>query len=269
MKQPLREERIMSTPSAEMHFAQSAPQHHEVTNVATFAPFLWLRSGLNDFRNAPVLSLLYGFLFAGATAGVYLLVMSAPWYSIAYLTGLAVIGPFMASGLYAASRDMEKGESPNIISSLRLLMKRSSYLALFSVMLSLVMAAWVRVSALLFAIKFNTLTPTIEAYTSLFSSAEGWITLSYFTGVGFLLLSTVYVISAIAIPMILDKKVDFITAMQTSYRAVTSNPGAMAIWAALIVALTAVGLATAFIGLAFIFPVLGYATWYSYRSLVR
>ena len=51
-------------------------------------------------------------------------------------------------------------------------------------------------------------------------------------------------------------------------RAVVRNPGAMAVWAAAIVALTAIGIATAFVGLALIFPVLGYATWHSYRSLI-
>lgn len=259
----------MSTPVAEMQFVHTASQQHQVANVAKLAPFHWLNSGINDFMKAPGLSLLYGFLFAGATAGVYLLASSVPWYAIAYLTGLVVLGPFLASGLYAASRDMERGKPASISNSLGLLMRRSSYLALFSVMLSLVMAAWVRIAALIFAIKFNTLNPTIEAYTSLFSSPEGWITLAYFAGIGFLLVSAVFVISAIAIPIILDKDVDFITAMQTSYRAVSSNPAAMAIWALVIVALTAVGLATAFIGLAIIFPILGYATWHSYRSLVH
>jgi uncharacterized membrane protein len=57
--------------------------------------------------------------------------------------------------------------------------------------------------------------------------------------------------------------------MQTSARVVTSNPGAMAVWAMSIVALTAVGIATAFVGFAVIFPVLGYATWHSYRDLVK
>ncbi len=258
----------MSTPSAEMQFIQNAQEQHQVANVAISAPLQWLSSGLNDFRNAPGLSLLYGFLFAGATAGVYLLAMNVPWYSIAYLTGLVVVGPFIASGLYVASRDMESGKLPSISNSLRLLMQRSTSLVLFSLMLSLVMAAWVRISALLFAVKFNTLNPTIEAYTSLFSSAEGFITLLYFAGIGFLLVSVVFVMSAVAIPMILDKDTDFITAMQTSYRAVTGNPGAMAIWAMIIVASTAAGIATAFIGLAVMFPILGYATWHSYRSLV-
>jgi uncharacterized membrane protein len=260
----------MSTTTAEMQQIQERSQQSEVaTHLDAFSPFQWLGAGVNDFKNAPGLSLLYGALFAAATAGVFLLVMNLPWYAIAYLTGLVVLGPFMASGLYAASRDMERGIRPSIGSSLRLLVKRSSYLALFSLMLSLVMAAWIRISALIFAVKFNTLNPSIEAYTSLLSSSDGWITLSFFAGMGFILVSVVFIVSAVAVPMILDKDADFISSMQTSYRAVMSNPGAMAVWASTIVALTVVGIATAFIGLAVIFPILGYATWHSYRSLVK
>jgi len=69
--------------------------------------------------------------------------------------------------------------------------------------------------------------------------------------------------------MIFDKDVDFVTAMQTSYKVETSNPGAMAVSAACIVALTALGIATAFVGLAVVFPVLGYATSRSFRALAE
>jgi uncharacterized membrane protein len=259
----------MSTHTTKMEFTQTPTCHYKIAKVSTTTPFQWLSSGISDFKRIPGLSLLYGIVFASLSAGVFLLVMNVPWYSIAYLTGLVVIGPFMASGLYAASRDMENARVPSIQSSFRLLIKRATYLALFSTLLAVVMAAWVRISALLFAIKFNTLNPSIEAYTNLLSSSEGWITLSYFIGIGFLLAVSVFVISAVAIPMILDKDVDFITAMQTSYRAVTTNLGAMSVWALIIVSITALGVVTAFVGLAVLFPILGYATWHSYRSLVK
>jgi uncharacterized membrane protein len=251
------------------HVHERSPQPDVATHLEVFTPFQWLGAGVNDFKSAPGLSLLYGTLFAAATAGIFLLAVNVPWYAIAYLTGLVVLGPFMASGLYAASRDMERGIAPSITGSVRLLMRRVSYLALFSLMLSLVMAAWIRISALIFAIKFNTLSPSIEAYTSLLTSSDGWITLSFFAGMGFLLVSVVFIVSAAAVPLILDRDADFISSMQTSYRAVMANPGAMTVWALTIVALTAVGIATAFIGLAIIFPVLGYATWHSYRALVK
>lgn len=136
-------------------------------------------------------------------------------------------------------------------------------------MLGLVMAAWVRFSALLFALKFSTLNPSLEAYTSMFTSSEGWITLSYFFGIGFLLVAAVFVVSAVSIPLIVDRDTDSITAMQKSFRAVTRNADAMFVWATIIVALTVIGIATAFIGLVVIFPILGYATWHSYRALVK
>ncbi len=259
----------MSTTASELRLDDSLPTRYDVLKVAPLTPFHWIKLGFNDFRRIPLLSLVYGFLFAGVCAGVYLSISNAPWFSVAYLTGLVVIGPFLASGLYVASRDIERGVAPSISGSLSLLMKRGTYLALFSLTLALVMAAWVRFSALLFAVKFNALSPSIEAYTSLFSSSEGWITLSFFVGIGFILALVVFVLSAVAIPLILDEDAGFISAMQTSYRAVTANPAAMFVWAAIIVALTAIGIATAFVGFAVLFPILGYATWHSYRAMVK
>jgi len=259
----------MSTPTTEMHLVVSASSQHDVARVGMSAPLRWIQQGIEDFRRLPGLSLLYGVLFAGLCAGVYLLIRSVPWYTLGYLTGLVVMGPFLASGLYAASRDRERGITPSITRSLRLLGQRKTYLALFSLMLALVMAAWVRFSALVFALTVDTFSPSVEAYTSLFSTTDGMAALGYFVGIGFLLSAVLFVISAVAVPLILDKDADFITAMQTSYRAVARNPAPMAIWAAAIVALTAIGIATAFIGLAIVFPVLGYATWHSYRALVK
>jgi uncharacterized membrane protein len=253
----------------EMPFVASAPTATDVGRVNATAPFTWIQRGIADFRRAPGLSLLYGFLFAGLCAGVFLLIRDLPGFATGYLTGLLVVGPFLAAGLYAASRDMQRGITPSVLSGLGLLMQRRTYLALFSLMLALVMAAWIRFSALLFALKFNTLSPTVESYTQMLSSSEGWIALSYFVGIGFLLAAVVFVVSAIAIPLILEKDADFITAMQKSYHAVVSNPAAMLVWAGLLVALTAIGIATSFVGLAVIFPVLGYATWHSYRDLAK
>jgi len=259
----------MSTPMTEMPLVVSAPTTRKSDPVEATSAFGWIRHGIDDFRQAPVLSLLYGFLFAGLCAGVYLLIRNVPWYTTAYLTGLVVVGPFLAAGLYTASRDMERGASPGISASLQLILQRRTYLGLFSLMLAMVMAAWIRFSAILFAVQFSTLSPSIEAYTRIFSSNEGWMTLALFIGVGFLLAAVMFVISAVAIPLILDKDADFVTAMQTSARVVASNPGAMAVWAMSIAALTAAGIATAFVGFAIIFPVLGYATWHSYRALVK
>lgn len=261
----------MSSTSMEMSYTSSTVRRDEIVSVEPTAAFRWLRKGFDDFSRVPGLSLLYGGLFAALCGTVYVLAMNAPWYALAYLTGLVMIGPFLAAGLYVASRDMASGNSASISGSFRLLQKRSTYLALFSLLLSLVMAAWVRFSALLFAIQLNTLNPdpSMQTFTGLFSTPDGLATLAFFVGIGLLLVSVVFVISAVAVPMIIDRDADFISAMQTSAKAVAKNPLAMLVWAIIIVALTAIGIATAFVGLAVIFPILGYATWHSYRELVK
>jgi uncharacterized membrane protein len=89
-----------------------------------------------------------------------------------------------------------------------------------------------------------------------------------FVGIGSVLAITVFVTSAVSVPLIIDRDQDPLSAIRTSARAVGRNWPAMSLWAALIVILTAVGVATFGVGLVVLFPVLGYATWHSYRDLV-
>jgi uncharacterized membrane protein len=57
-------------------------------------------------------------------------------------------------------------------------------------------------------------------------------------------------------------------AMVTSVAAVGRNWRPMALWAALIVVFTAVGMATLFVGLVVAMPLIGHATWHAYRDVV-
>lgn len=56
------------------------------------AAFRWVGRGLDDFRQAPGLSLLCGAAFALPAAGVYLLAWDIPWFTTGYLTGLTAVG---------------------------------------------------------------------------------------------------------------------------------------------------------------------------------
>lgn len=259
----------MFTSVQTIHVDQDQTPRYGIRRVGVAAPLDWVRKGFEDFGRMPLLSLVYGLLFTALVIGVFLATSGAPWYAPAYFTGLLVVGPFLAAGLYVARRDLDAGREPSVESGFVLVARRKTYLALFSTALALVMAAWVRFSALLFAVKFTTVSPSIEAYTSLLTRTDGLIALGYFVGSGFLLAAAVFVLSAVAIPLILDRDTDFITAMQTSYRATVANLPAMALWALAIVGLMTLGLLAFVIGLAVVFPVLGYATWHAYRAVIE
>lgn len=248
-----------------------SPHDRQIGKSGIFVrkPFVWVGQGIADFTRIPGLSLLYSVLFAGLCAGIFYLTRNVPWYTVAYITSLAFAGPFLASGLYATSRDMSRGVRPTLTGSVGLISKRKTYLGLFALMLTLVMAAWVRFSALIFALTHNVFTPNANILNLSSLGQDGMVAIAYGAGVGLLLAVAVFTVSAFAIPRILDRDSDFISSMGYSARKVAENLPAMAVWAAIIVALTAVGIATAFIGFAIIFPVLGYATWHSYKSVAE
>jgi uncharacterized membrane protein len=240
-----------------------------IRTISLGEPLHWIGLGVRDFRAAPGPSLLYGALFAATCWAVMVLSESNPWFVIAYLTGLLLLGSLFATGLYVAARQLDSGGPVSIPAALRTLASRRSNLALFAVFLMLIMVAWVRLSALLFAINFDLFSPTIPGYLEILGGQGDPSVLVYFVGIGFLLAATVFVTSAVAIPMIVDRDVNPFTAIATSARAVKRNWPAMLFWASIIVVLTAFGISTFFIGFVVLFPVLGYATWRSYRALVE
>lgn len=87
--------------------------------------------------------------------------------------------------------------------------------------------------------------------------------------VGFIFASLVFGASVVAIPLMLDRRQDAVTSMLASLIALGHNPGAMLVWALLIVLLTVAGFTTFFLGLIVLMPLIGHATWHAYRALVE
>jgi len=89
------------------------------------------------------------------------------------------------------------------------------------------------------------------------------------TTIGGLIAALVFSVSAVAVPFMLDKRVDAVTAMTVSVRVVLANPKPMALWAALIAGFMVLGIASMLVGFVAIFPLVGHATWHCYRNTVR
>ena len=229
--------------------------------LAAGAALAWVRRGWGDFRRAPGLSLGYGLVIVllswlvtavGLTFGSY-------WVVLVLLSGFVFIAPILALGLYSVSRQLERGHRPSLSRCFREQGRSLGTVMVFALALLVVFLVWARAGSMV-----HVFFP-VEA-------APDWQQLAVFFGIGsaigsiFALLT--FAFSAFSLPMICDRDTDAITAIVTSVNAVLRNRRAMVVWVLLIVGLTAVGFATALLGLAVTIPVLGYATWHAYRDTI-
>lgn len=232
--------------------------------------FRWLSLGWRDLRANPIPSLAYGLLFAIAGDIILLLAFPNPHLFTLAVSGFFLVAPILAGGLYEISRCHERGQEVNFLRTLDGFKRNGESLAMFGLFLALAAIAWERLSAILFALFFGGNVSNVEQFFSeVFLSGDhtGFV-MAWFVLGGTLALM-VYAFSAVAVPMLLDRKTDFVTAAMTSLRAFSSNLRVMTLWAAVIVTLTLIGFATLLFGLIVLMPLIGHATWHAYRELVE
>lgn len=229
----------------------------------------WLVRGFEDFKSTPVTSLLYGALYVLACLAVFNAVREMPSLALGFGTGLLILGPFLAVGLYSAAKQIEAGEKVSIRSTLRVISERALGIALLAVFLAFLMVAWLRISTLLVAVNVRSTGIGFEAFSSEVFQLENIYWLGLYFVIGGLFAAAAFVTNLVALPLIMDRGHDTVTAVITSIRAFFDNKKTLLVWAGAIVALSVVGLVTYFLAFVIIFPVLGYATWHSYRDLIE
>lgn len=241
-----------------------------IRTVEFLRPFEWLKRGGQDLRRALAASLFYGVTLALAGAAVTALSWGRPHLVTALYSGFFLVAPFLLMGVYDLSRRIADGDAPDLGRSLTAWRANADSIGLFGFVLAFVLISWERLSAILFALFYAGDISSVENLVSeIVSSGAHANFLIAYCGFGALLAAAVFSISVVSVPMLLDRRADVATAIITSLRAVRENPAPLALWAALIVALTAIGFATWFLGLIVILPWLGHATWHAYRDLVQ
>ena len=244
----------------------------EIRTVPVDRPWTWLAAGWRDFSAAPHVSLACGtvvFLVSAlVTLGVWLAEM--PYLVLPMLAGFMLVGPMMAIGLYEASRRIGAGERPTLSVLFAAWGRSPERFATMGLILAMVLLLWIRIATLLYAVFFSSMNPAFGRLieTLLFSPVSiPFLVVGSIVGLAFA--TVVFALSAISIPMLLDRDVPILTAIGASVAAVRANAPAMALWAALIVLFTAFGLATLYVGLIVSMPLVGHATWHAYKDLVR
>ncbi len=254
-----------------MTYTRTRTQAPAIRRVAFDAPWAWLAAGWRDLWSAPVKSLSYGAIFAAAAyAFVFQLSRTnALPLMLPIAGGFLLVGPLLAVGLYEISRRRERNQETSFRNIVAAVKGSGGQLAFFGVLLLLLYFFWMQVASLLFMLFFgNADIPPAENFVpTLLFQPHGLGLLVTGTAVGAVFATIAYAVSAIAVPMLLDRKVDVITAVSASVKAVDLNRPAMILWAVLIVGLIAMGFAALFVGLAIAFPLIGHATWHAYREL--
>jgi uncharacterized membrane protein len=163
---------------------------------------------------------------------------------------------------------LERGERPDLGDSLTAWDTHLGQMAIFGLVLLVLEMLWGRASLVIFAVSFDGM-PDFKGSLLALLDPENLGFICAYLAVGALFAGLIFATSVIALPMMLDRQVDAVTAGLTSLRLVLGQPGVMLLWAALITGLVALAmLLPGFCGLLVAGPVLGHASWHAYRAAV-
>lgn len=231
-------------------------------------PFRWLALGWADFRRCPGIGLFYGACFAVMGWALLAVYRHAPAYMLALSAGFLLMGPFLCLGLYRASQRLEAGQRADFGDSLLAWDTRTGTLAIFGFVLLVLEMLWGRATLVIFAVSFDGIPDFKGSLRALLDPANlGFV--AAWAAVGAVFAGLIFSISVVALPMILDRPTDAISAGLTSLRLVLTQTGVMLLWGALIGALVLLALLPWFAGLLVVGPVLGHASWHAYRGAVE
>jgi uncharacterized membrane protein len=246
-------------------------QEPQVNQVTLAHPWRWLAKGWQDILAAPVHSLRYGAAIVVISALIVLLtVVGHLTFLVPFLTaGFFLMAPLLAVGLYQMSAHLERGEPLSNCQALEAVKRNQGQLGMATGFLFMIMQLWILASVFLFIMLFHAPLPTWENFIPVVVLSGKYTTLVVAVVlVGAFFAACAFCVSAITIPMMIDRPVDGFTAARTSFRAVVRNWLPMLLWAGLLVVIVGAGLLTFYVGLFLAVPLVGHATWHAYRDMV-
>ncbi|MGZ8386995.1 MAG: DUF2189 domain-containing protein [Rhodoplanes sp.] len=233
-----------------------------------------LAKGIDDFLAAPTqlifLAIIYpivGLFLARLTFGYQVLPLLFP-----LAAGYALIGPFAAIGLYEMSRQRELGREVSWTDAFGVLRCPSlDAIAAVGFVLMVVFVIWLATALWLYDALFGSAPPdSIGQFLSeVLTTTRGWVLIIAGHALGFLFAVVALTVGVVSFPLLVDRDIGAVVALQTSVRAVLANPLVMAVWGLIVGVSLAIGSLPFFIGLAVVMPVLAHATWHLYRKLVE
>ncbi|PRY78869.1 putative membrane protein [Yoonia maritima] len=229
-----------------------------------------LASGIADFRNAPQFGLFFSAVYVlGGFLLIWLGAGHVSWV-LATSLGFPLVAPFAAAGLYEVSRRIESSQPllwPQILGIVW--NERTRQLPWLGAIIVIYFLFWTFLAHMIFALfmGLSTMTNVSESY-EVFLTPNGLSMIVAELGIGAVLAFILFSLTVVSLPLVLDREIDFVTAMILSVQVVRRNPIVMLIWAAVIAVLSLAALVPWFLGLMVVLPVFGHATWHLYRRAI-
>lgn len=231
-----------------------------------------LAGGWQDFLKAPHYGLFFACIYVVGGWLIYWAVTAKGqlWWTLPASAGFPILGPFIACGLYEVSRRLEgniplqRHEVFGVIFS-----QKDRQIPSMAAVIVVFFLFWNFLSHMIFALFLGNVTLTnITSSLAVFSTPEGQAMLAVGTLVGAVFSTLLFSLTVVSLPMLLEREVDFVTAMLTSLEVVKESPVVMLGWGAFIAVALFLGMLPGFLGLFISLPILGHATWHLYRRAI-
>ena len=236
--------------------------------------FLALKEGIDDFFAMPTYPVFVGLFYAVAGIALFAMTSFGKALQLAFplAAGFALIGPFVAIGLYEMSRRRERGlvvrgrDAFTVVRSPAL----PSILA-FGFVLLAIFAAWLFAAELIYVWLYGPNPPAAASsfLQDVLTTDRGGMLIVVGVLVGFCFAALALAISVVSFPLMLDRDVGLVPALDASLRVTLANPVAVVVWGLIVAAALILGSLPLFFGLAVVMPVLGHATWRFYRKAIE
>ncbi|MFM6991021.1 MAG: DUF2189 domain-containing protein [Rhodoferax sp.] len=250
-----------------------------IRQVTVLQSLQWLVLGMRDLVQLRWISLAHGFVLALSGAVIALIAYDRFWLLAGALSGFLFVAPVLAASLYALSRDLENKQSIGWITiwhtwtrwQLSHEDKRSNdywCMVQFGLLLAVAATGWVLTSAALI-----TLLSPIAIHSPLdflrfvVGAKEGYL-FEIWLALGGFMAAPIFASSVVTMPLLLDRRISLLQAVLISWSVVLKNPVPMAVWAAILLVMSLLGLCSLLLGIVAVVPLLGHASWHAYRDLV-
>jgi uncharacterized membrane protein len=231
-----------------------------------------LAAGWQDLRRAPLYGLAFSvvYVLGGWLVAWAMTTKGQIWWTVPASAGFPILGPFIACGFYEISRRLEAGEPLRAAEIFGVILRQKDrQIPAIAAVIVVYFLFWNFLSHMIFALFLgNAVMTNVSSSLAVFLTPEGLAMLAFGTAVGAAFATLLFCLTVVSLPMLLDREVDFVTAMLTSFALVRANPAVMLGWGALIAVCLFLGMLPGFLGLLVVLPLFGHASWHLYRRAI-